>query len=208
MVSFGDMMTLILTFFILMASFSKRQDAGLVAEGVGSFVVALQSHGLPGILNAHDEASVFEEVRVRFNLPPEEDPDRRTDYDQAATSELLRAQSIEALAPHDEVNQPAVAVFAEGSSDLDDPARSWLDLLAPSIRPAGDVTLVLEGHASSTTSRTLAFQRALAVRNHLVTNHGFPSERIEARAWMAEIETPGPATRGVDARLVVPATYR
>ena len=46
MVSCGDMMTLILTFFILLVSMSREQHEGLVAIGVGSFLVALRSFGL------------------------------------------------------------------------------------------------------------------------------------------------------------------
>ena len=42
MVSFGDMMTLILTFFILLVSMSHERQVGLVAKGVGSFIVAVR----------------------------------------------------------------------------------------------------------------------------------------------------------------------
>ena len=74
MVSFGDMMTLILTFFILLVSMGKRQQVGLVASGVGSFLVAVRSFGLPGVLDESETASMFDNVRERFNLPPEDDP--------------------------------------------------------------------------------------------------------------------------------------
>ena len=74
MVSFGDMMTLILCFFILLVSMAEEQNFGLLAKGVGSFIVAIESHGLNGIMSAHEKDEIFESVRRRFNLPPEEDP--------------------------------------------------------------------------------------------------------------------------------------
>src|SRR5262245_30000647 len=46
LISFGDMMTLFLCFFIILVTLAKAQDAGLVARGLGPFVVALESKGL------------------------------------------------------------------------------------------------------------------------------------------------------------------
>ena len=97
MVSFGDMMTLILTFFILLISMSKEQNIGLIAQGVGSFIIAIESQGLPGIMPANEKQEVFEFTRRRCNLPPEEDPERREDHRDAADLELLKARALKAL---------------------------------------------------------------------------------------------------------------
>lgn len=52
MVSFGDMITNILTFFILMLAFAKDQDPGAAGVGAKSFRDALQDNGLTGIREA------------------------------------------------------------------------------------------------------------------------------------------------------------
>ena len=62
MVSFGDMMTLILTFFILLVSMADTQNVGLVASGVGSFLVEVRSFGLPGVMDDYETAQVFDTV--------------------------------------------------------------------------------------------------------------------------------------------------
>ena len=209
MISFGDMMTLILTFFILLVSMSKEQQEGLIASGVGSFLVALRSFGLPGVLDASEEAAVFENVRMRFNLPPEDDPDRQAEHQDAANLELLRATAAKALKPHDAFHQPGIAHFEQGSSELGAASREYLDALAESLRPSPGEVLLIEGHAGqgerpAAGLRFLAFARAKAVTDYLIEEHGFPNVRVEPRAWATEIEPPGPATRVADARLVLP----
>ncbi|MCC7011010.1 MAG: OmpA family protein [Planctomycetes bacterium] len=209
LVSFGDMMTNALTFFILMVSMSHQRDYGLIAKGLGSFVVALKSHGLPGLMPESEKVAIFEEFRQRFNLPPEDDAERRETPLKASELELVRSAAAKALQPHDELFQPSIASFATASAVLDNASKDYIDRLADTLRPSRAQLLVLEGHALDADSvkwlghdHWLAFARAQAVREHLIQVHGFPAERVEARAWMVEVEPEGPGTRCVDARLV------
>ena len=202
MVSFSDMMTLILTFFILLVSLSHEQSFGLLADGVGSFRVALESHGVNGLLGDADRKAIFENQRRRFNLPERVEGQASVLPEQASEYELLRAEAVEALLPHDELAFPAIAAFDEGSRELTPASGRYAATLAESLRPARGQLLVLEGHAPLD-DRLLAWQRADALRTHLITEHGFDAERVEARAWMTELESAAFDT--VDARLITPA---
>lgn len=200
LVSFGDMMTLVLTFFILLVSLSSQQDSGLLAKGLGSFVVALKSHGLPDLMPEAEKTAVFEEFRRRFNLPPEANPERRADPGRASELELLRATAVSALEPTAQLFQPQVAEFERGASMLPAASARYLARLADSLRPRAGQLLVLEGHDDRDSA--LALARAASVRELLVREHAFSPERVIARAWLAEVDPPGVATRRVDARLI------
>lgn len=210
LVSFGDMMTLILCFFILLVALSKDRQYGMMAKGLGSFVVALKSHGLDGVLSGSEKAEIHAEMRRRFNLPPEDDPERQAPHEEAALQELLRAEHVEALQARDEVRQPRVATFGRGDGTLDANSRRYLDDLADSLRPSSGQTLVLEGHANDAGQAYfgdhawLAQVRAQIVRNYLIERHDFDPKRVEARAWYGELPSTGVAAHGVDARLVTP----
>ena len=208
MVSFGDMMTLILCFFILLVALSKERQYGLLAKGLGSFVVAVKSHGLNGVLSGHEQQAIFDQMRRRFNLPPEPDPERRTEHELASSREMVRAEMVEALEPRRELHQPQLAVFAPGSDLLEQASRDYLASLAESLRPAPGQLLVLEGHApNDLEGRTaLAYKRAQAVARHLITEHRFKSDRVSARAWLVELGTEEGMSDAVDARLVFPPT--
>ena len=211
MVSFGDMMTLILCFFILLVSMAKDRNYGLLARGVGSFIVAVESHGLTGIMSGAEKQQIFDSVRRRFNLPPEEDPERRSDHISASRTELLRAEQIESITESTSILQPQVAVFGPDSAALSEDVRNYLDRLAESLRPERGQVLLLDGHALDAGERFqndnhwLAFARAAAVRDYLIEEHGFRPARVQARGWLEETIHGGNATRAVDARLTTPA---
>lgn len=210
LVSFGDMMTLILCFFILLVAMSKERNYGLMAKGLGSFIVQIKSMGLTGILDAHEKQSILDQMRRRFNLPPEDDPERQEAHEQAALNELLRAEDLEALEPHDEVRQPRIADFAPDSAKLTGQARAYIDTLSLTLRPRPGHVLSLEGHGQDAGPRfghsphRLAAARARAVADYLVDHHGFPSDAVRAKAWFAEVDSGGAQT-GVDARLIIPS---
>jgi len=211
LVSFGDMMTLILTFFILLVSLASQRNFGMMASGIGSFMVALKSHGLPGIVSESERIEVFNFYRRRFNLPPEPDPSRREAHLDASNLELIRAAAANALQPHDELSQPMVASFGDDSAVLTPATQTYLDRLADTLRPGAGQVLILEGHARDAgeahghDDHWLAFQRAQAVANRLIGQHGFRPERVEARAWLVEVDPSEAAIHSVDARLITPS---
>lgn len=209
MVSFGDMMTLILTFFILLVSLSRERQVGLMAAGVGSFLVNAQSFGLDGVLDGAEKRAIFNEVRTRFNLPPLADPDDPGDEVDVELNEVVTADRLEELQPRDELAQPAVALFPPASSELSEAARDYLDALAASLRPGDGQVLLLEGLATAAeapdplTRAALAVGRARAVREHLTAHHGYLPGRVEARGWLASLDPGSTGEVGVDARLIL-----
>lgn len=207
LVSFGDMMTLILCFFILLVAMSKSRNFGLMARGLGSFVISVRSMGLTGVLSGHEQQAVFEQMRRRFNLPPEDDPARRAVHEDAALKELIRASSVEKLTPHDEVRQHRIASFPPGSATLDASSKKYLDALAESIRPRSKQMLILEGFAPDQQSIErdfLALARGRAVETYLAQQHSFDPEKVRVRTWADQNPNNSNEAPRVDARLVSP----
>ena len=99
LVSFGDTMTALLAFFIVLNSFAQEQTGANMYTGTGSFINAVSSSGLPGsypgdrsFLTAQKKAPapVYafkdpDQVRDHQNqLGPDEDPDKERIIDRQA----------------------------------------------------------------------------------------------------------------------------
>lgn len=207
LISFGDMMTLFLCFFIMLVTMAPTRDAGLMAAGLGSFVSTGLMNGMDGALSGEERLAAVNVYRQRFGLPPLlqlEEADATKQFGAEEIEELLSS----ALKPHAELRQPLVARFQAGSYELDDRARDYLDLLADTLRPAKGQVLVLEGYARDVKDvpfgrrAWVAASRAQAVRRYLLDEHQLVSTRVEARALADDSAMTAAEATGVDARLV------
>lgn len=182
-VSFSDMMTLLLAFFILLQIFSTRQDPELFAQGQGSFMRAIETFGLPGLLLG-DEYS----VRLKANRAayPVDGPEEGEKVKRVTDAEAERiAEMIDKLRESfmmnpiiDNPNKPllfATSVrFAAENSQLD--ARStehldamWRDITASAL--GGRFEIEIRGYAQEVKvpikRYSLAAARAVAVEEYL-----------------------------------------
>ena len=207
LISFGDMMTLFLCFFIMLVTMASRQDAGLVAGGLGPFVAALENRGMDLPLEGAERLQAINTYRERFGLPKLTDPDQLLGAAEVASASDIERIVKSALRSYSELRQPRVATFGKASADLSEDARRYLDLLADTLRPGRGQVLVLEGRGGADDGdvdrAVLAAARAHAVKAYLLAEHGFVPQRVEARAFAIETGAPAPAGM-VDARLIQP----
>lgn len=209
LISFGDMMTLFLCFFIVLVTMAPQQDAGLVAAGLGPFVAALENKGNDLPMMGAETLTAVNTYRERFGLAP------ITEDQLIGAAEITEARDVEklvraALRPYAEMMHPLVAEFDTDSAELTASSRRYLDLLVDTLRPGYKQILVLEGHADDAGNAFahddawLAAARAQAVKDYLVDEHGFVPTRVEPRAWAVQVPSIKTSSRGVDARLVQP----
>lgn len=203
LISFGDMMTLFLCFFIVLVTMAAKQDAGLVASGLGPFVAAFETRGMDGVLDGAKKLELVNEYRSRFGLPLLKDEEYMLGAPDSTSAHDVGTLVQSSLKKHGELGQPLVAAFDEGSSTLGAEACRYIDLIANSLRPGHGQTLVLEGHALDG-GTALALRRARAVAQRLIDEHGFVTTRVDARAWLDEARELGAHSRGVDARIIDP----
>lgn len=210
LISFGDMMTLFLCFFIMLVTMGKEQDAGLVASGLGPLVAALESSGMDNALDGAEVLYAVNTYRRRFGLAAITDPDNISGASEVKSASEVESIVKKSLRPYSELKQPFVADFREGSAELSDSARRYLDLLVDTLRPGFGQLLILEGHADDAgasfakNDAWLAVARAQAVKDYMVKEHGLIPQRVEARAWAIDVHAPGISPRGVDARFIQP----
>lgn len=210
LISFGDMMTLFLCFFIMLVTMAKTQDAGLMAKGLGPFVASLEMSGNDGALRGSAMLEGINRYRIRFGLEPLTEEEWETGIEAPHDPQDIESLVKESLRSSFSLDQPLVAAFPEDSADLSDDARHYLDLIASTLRPGQGQVLVLEGHADDAGPRfdddntLLALRRAIVVAKYVVEEHGFVSIRVEPRAFARDVPREGSSARGVDARVVQP----
>lgn len=185
-VTFGDMMTLLLCFFVLLLSFSTMEAerfkiiAGYIREAFG---VQLNRHYT-------EIPSGNTVVAVEFNPPSSSTTvilDRIVD--------LLHDMSLDTMANAEEDNDgvrirlDGELVFKGGQAELTDKSKLFLDYVAETILDA-DASAIVEGHTDNVPIHSgifpsnweLSGARATAVVRYL-ESRGVPGSMLEAVAY-------------------------
>jgi chemotaxis protein MotB len=204
LISFGDMMTLFLCFFIILVTMAPKPESGFVAAGLGEFVSALEDGGLGGAMDGEARLVKVNEFRRRFGLVPLTLDEYLAGQPETKSAPELEKLVQDSLRDYHELTQPAMATFAPGSSELTQATRDYLDRMAKILRPVRKQILVLEGWAGR--DARLGAARAASVRRYLTDEHRFTLPRVEARGGVrANDPDEGLDTsRTVDFRLIEP----
>ena len=137
--SFGDMITNMMAFFVMLQSFSHTQDAGMYSVGRGSFRQAIAGMGLPGWLYGGEDKALQGNHKVKYptDEAPEEDTKNRViDADGERIRKAFSDLRDEMESAAADVNQEPLRAeatpvrFAQGRAKLDDFAKSQLKRLA------------------------------------------------------------------------------
>lgn len=212
LISFGDMMTLFLCFFIVLVTMAPKQDAGLIAAGLGPFIAAMENKGQDLPLTGAETLQEVNTYRKRFGLMPTTEQEMLLGATEVQSAKDIERLIKRSLRPYSEMRQPYVALFGPDSAALTDDARAYLESLAETLRPGHGQVLALEGHANDAgknfhgNNAWLAASRAEAVKDYLCEEQGFVTTRVDARAPAVELSAgEGDGARRVDARLMQPA---
>jgi chemotaxis protein MotB len=194
--AFGDLMSLLLCFFVLLLSMATM-DAVKVREAIGSF------KGTLGIL----EGSEYMEAEKRFAPPPQQPPQQGDDSGQAKSSMANPVQEINEVVKNDPkesvtiedaedgfiVRLPAALPFRKDSASIDNPdAKLFIKRMASVIKKMpNDIKIVVRGHTDDQQPSLasnfkdnweLSSARAIAVVKELIGN-GVNRERLSAAGY-------------------------
>ena len=179
-VTFSDMVTLLLTFFVMLLTLAQVQDEGLFHSGRDSFVKSLGKLGL-GILPGKNVTPDLGKVKIKFFIS---DPDKAFEGRtiDAKEEELRRIfqklsrsmTTIRSKIVGERSNFSVTDIrFQPGSAALNKPAKKFLTKFCLDLQQAGsgDVKLYVVGLASAEATEEeqwiVSARRAQAVADFL-----------------------------------------
>lgn len=189
MMSFGDMMTLLLTFFIMLCTMAREQSAGLVSAGTGSFVAAINAFGLPGMMPSGKNPLTFQAERPKFPIPGKgsDAPKGFRGYRKPIPlrPDGVPQSVVEYLKNGYRVTIPCDVRFQGQGTALTASDREFLEELCELMHNAA-FRIQIEGHVSAKfpptpqypTSWHLAAARAAAVAEYMHRVGGVPYHRL------------------------------
>ncbi|MDD5135142.1 MAG: flagellar motor protein MotB [Phycisphaerae bacterium] len=180
-VTFSDMVTLLLTFFVLLISLSSIQDPELVNATRDAFINSIQYMGL-GLVMGKDLTPNYGKLKTKYFINDPEDVFRLRTID-AKEEDLRRmfeqiSQSMTTMRSRLQNDLPEFSVmdikFSSGSSDIDKAGRDYLKNYAKNLQQnchAGTIKLYIMATANDVRDRKqqwlLSAKRANAVEQVL-----------------------------------------
>lgn len=183
-VSFADMITLLLSFFILLQAFATMQDPELFNVGRESFKRAISGMGIPGLLFGKGAQMPFPDRKTKYTTEEAKQKSPRNRVLDAEAEKI--AKTFEKLQNSMETRSSDVTEkvryrrvteikFAPSRQDLDEFTKSYLSDLAINLkqnlsRQAGITVYVIGLAPDASDDRAkwyLSAGRAMAVKNFL-----------------------------------------
>jgi len=185
MVTFSDCMNLLLTFFVLLVTFSSFGP--IKEEGISYFGSAMRSaFGTPaGAGGGHDTSSMVPSNRVVGMDQPEYGSERPTDSPSSNTRSGSLNENLQAAdyRTHKVFLIPSRKVFLGRGKALSPDGRYFLAVMAAFLRKVPSSVVISEnGPAKHTGDADLGLSRALTVLEHLVCAEGLGDERLSIAA--------------------------
>lgn len=191
MLSFADMMTNVLCFFILLCAFAEERQVGIITDGVASIRKALMAAGLPGVMSGDREPVEIGADKVLFRPAESISPELLVDSDGRLTDrnrQALREVLVNALESDQESVIPVSMLFKRGSAELTRDHQIFLSEVA--LRAAGgSFRIRVEGYASTEglsgvdAEWNLALERTQKVISYLAEVGDISRKRFERIAY-------------------------
>ncbi len=197
-VTFSDMVTLLLTFFVMLLSLATTQDPDLFNSGRDSFVKSIRGLGL-GVMFGKDATVEHGQVQYKHRIENPDDTRERRTIDAQAERTRRKFQQLQNMMATttsplsgEQVDFPASDVrFAARGSNLDDSDKKSLKELCQNLSSNGrdgSVKLYVLGLAAKGRTEKdkwiLSARRAKAVADFLRT-HLAGDDPIPVYSWGA-----------------------
>ena len=200
LVSFGDTMTTLLAFFIVLCSLAEEQTGANLYRGTGSFVDAMEAHGLPGIFLSETTTNAIDRLHTNplyvapdlEGKPPESNPtgpdvenglrsiDRASEVFQRFLNEVERSLEVRKLREsRGEVVFDYFNQLPRQSPLLDGVYADELSRVLPTLsRPNYEVDLIVWATTPSPTAWNLAINRATTIVDELAVLANLRPEQL------------------------------
>ncbi len=212
-VTFSDMVTLLLTFFVLLLSLAETQSEVLFQKGKQSFIESISSFGLSGFALARESRIEFGKDTLRHKVDKDENmqEDLSIDTNQETLRRIFKKLEEQMqITPSQIIGQkPQFVVpsikFGSGKWNLSDSGKKYIQKFSSELQNSGkkDLTIYVVGIAPDESNERdqwiLSAKRAQATADELGKN--VPSElRWTIRSWGAGSGGEWAGKRGVLAK--------